>query len=82
MKEYWLYLIRCSDNSLYCGIALDVTERFKKHCNGKGAKYTKGRGPLALVYQEKIGSHGDALRKEREVKKMNKSEKENLISQH
>lgn len=65
-----LYLLRCGDGTLYCGIALDVQARLKQHQEGKGAKYTRGRGPLELVYEEACGTRPEALRREREVKRM------------
>ena len=70
-----LYLLRCGDGTLYCGIALDVHARLKQHQEGKGAKYTRGRGPLELVYEEVCGTRTEALRREREVKRMPRSAK-------
>ena len=77
-----VYIIRCSDGSLYTGIAKDVSRRFEAHVFGEGAKYTKGRGPLTLIYQEPVGSHGDALRREIAIKKMTKKEKEELAKNY
>ena len=51
---YYLYILRCGDNSLYTGITTDVARRLAAHQSGKGAKYTRGRGPLTLVYQEAV----------------------------
>ena len=51
---YYLYILRCGDNSLYTGITTDVARRLAAHQSGKGAKYTRGRGPLTLVYQEEL----------------------------
>ena len=70
-----LYLLRCGDGTLYCGIALDVQARLKQHQEGKGAKYTRGRGPLKLVYEEVCGTRPEALKREREVKRMPRSAK-------
>ncbi len=70
-----LYLLRCGDGTLYCGIALDVEARLTQHREGKGAKYTRGRGPLELIYSEACGSRSDALIREREVKRMSRVEK-------
>jgi len=67
---WWVYLIRCGDHTLYCGIALDVEARLKLHAEGKGAKYTRGRGPLALVYRESCGTKAEALHRERSIKRM------------
>ncbi len=70
-----LYLLRCGDGTLYCGIALDVAARLKQHREGKGAKYTRGRGPLKLVHTEPCGSKSEALIREREVKRMTRAAK-------
>ncbi|MDO8577812.1 MAG: GIY-YIG nuclease family protein [Dehalococcoidales bacterium] len=79
MSDWFLYLIRCRDGSLYTGIAVDVTRRFTAHQSGAGAKYLRGRGPLALVLQKKIGSRSLALAVEIKVKKLSKARKEELI---
>lgn len=79
-KNWSLYILRCGDGTLYTGIAVDVDRRFKAHCAGKGAKYTRGRGPLQLLYREVCGDHGTALRRELEVKALSRQEKEQLIA--
>ena len=76
---WYLYIIRCGHGELYTGITVDVEKRFAAHCAGKGAKYTRGRGPLALVYKEECGSHSDALRRELQIKAFPKEKKESLI---
>lgn len=82
MERPWqLYLLRCGDGTLYTGIALDAKKRFLAHQRGKGAKYTRGRGPLELVYTEGCPSHSEALKRELEVKAMSREEKEKLIAQ-
>ena len=82
MKNTWqLYILRCRDNTLYTGITTDVDKRFDAHCSGKGAKYTRGRGPLTLVYQETCGDHSSALKREAEIKKLSRQEKELLIQE-
>ena len=82
MANTWkLYILRCGDGSLYTGITTDVQKRLAAHRSGKGAKYTRGRGPLELVYSEKCGSHSDALRRELEIKRLTREEKETLIRQ-
>ena len=78
-KPWQLYLLRCGDGTLYTGIALDAEKRLLMHRRGKGAKYTRGRGPLELVYTEACPTHSDALKRELEVKAMTKEEKEALI---
>jgi len=70
-----VYLLRCGDGTLYCGIALDVAARLAQHQAGKGAKYTRGRTPLELVFQEACASKGDALRRERQLKRLRRADK-------
>ena len=72
---WWVYLLRCSDASLYCGIAMDVDARLQLHQAGKGAKYTRGRGPLELVYREACASKSKALQRERAIKRMRREAK-------
>ena len=73
-----MYILRCGDGSLYTGIAVDVQARLAIHRSGKGAKYTRGRGPLELVYTEVCGSHSDALKRELAVKALPIEEKRKL----
>ena len=80
MEEIWyLYILRCKDGSLYTGITTDVSRRLEEHRRGKGAKYTRGRGPLELVYREVCGTHSQALKRELEVKAMKRERKEQLL---
>ena len=76
---WYLYILRCKDNSLYTGITTDVEKRLEAHRSGKGAKYTRGRGPLEIVYWEECGDHSDALKRELEIKAMTREEKLKLI---
>jgi len=73
-------MVRCSDNSLYTGIAKDVIRRVNEHNNSNklGAKYTKARRPVELVYQETASSRSDASKREYRLRKLTKIEKENL----
>jgi len=82
MLDWYLYLIKCHDGSLYTGITADVARRFAEHQHdkGAGAKYLRGRGPLVLVFQKKLGSRSLALSVERKVKKLSKAKKEELIT--
>ena len=81
MANSWkLYILRCGDGSLYTGITTDVEKRLEAHRNGKGAKYTRGRGPLELVYREECGTHSDALKRELEVKALSREEKLKMIA--
>ena len=79
-KTWKLYVLRCGDGSLYTGITTDVEARLQAHRSGKGAKYTRGRQPLELVYSEECGTHSDALKREIAVKRMNRQEKEALLT--
>ena len=80
MSNTWkLYILRCGDGSLYTGITTDVDKRLEAHRAGKGAKYTRGRGPLELVYREDCGDHSAALRRELEIKALSREEKLALI---
>ena len=78
---YYLYLLRCSDNSLYCGQTKDLQKRIQEHNfdNVKSAKYTKGKRPVKLVYFEKYKTINEVLKREFEIKKMTKEKKEDLI---
>lgn len=78
-KQWSLYILRCGDGTLYTGITVDVEKRFRAHACGKGAKYTRGRGPLSLVYREVCGTHSDALRRELFIKSLPREEKQRLI---
>lgn len=80
MANTWkLYILRCGDGSLYTGITTDVPKRLEAHRSGKGAKYTRGRAPLELVYSEECGSHSAALKRELEIKALSREEKLKLI---
>ncbi len=80
MENIWhLYILRCGDGSLYTGITTDVEKRLETHRAGKGAKYTRGRGPLELVYREECGTHSDALKRELTVKALTREQKQLLI---
>lgn len=80
MANTWkLYILRCGDGTLYTGITTDVERRLEEHRAGKGAKYTRGRGPLELVYREDCGDHSAALRRELEIKALPRGEKQRLI---
>lgn len=80
MEKSWkLYILRCRDGSLYTGITTDVEKRLAAHNAGKGAKYTRSRKPVDIVYQEQCDGHSQALRRELEVKALTKEEKLKLI---
>ncbi len=76
---YFVYLVRCRDGSLYCGMTNDLQKRIAAHNNGTGAKYTKARRPVELVYSEELPSRSDALKREYAVKQLTRIEKDALI---
>ena len=78
-KKWYVYILRCGDGSLYTGITDDVLRRLEMHRSGKGAKYTRGRGPLELVYSECLENKSLALRRESAVKNLSRQEKLALI---
>ncbi len=77
-ESWFVYLARCNDGTLYCGVARDVRARIAQHDAGKGARYTRGRGPLELQAVRRCKTHGDALRLELAVKRLPRAEKEAL----
>ncbi len=77
--SYWLYILECGDGTLYTGTTDDVERRLKAHQSGKGAKYTRGRGPLRVVYREDCGDKSAALKRELAVKALPRSQKLALI---
>ena len=77
--NWYLYILCCGGGTLYTGITNDVEKRLEAHRAGKGAKYTRGRSPLELVYRECCGSHSDALKREAAVKKLTRQQKEALM---
>ncbi len=80
--EYYVYILRCSDNSLYCGQTTDLERRVMEHNTNKikSAKYLRAKRPVRLVYSEKHNSLGEALKREYEIKRMTKPKKEALIT--
>ena len=77
-ESWWIYILRCGDGTLYTGITTDVEHRLAMHRSGKGAKYTKGRGPLTLAYCKECGDHSQALKEEYRIKALTRAEKEAL----
>ncbi|MBU3089050.1 GIY-YIG nuclease family protein [Clostridium gasigenes] len=75
----YMYILKCSDSSLYTGWTNDLDKRFKVHSQGKGAKYTKGRLPVELVYFEEFDNKIEAMKREYEVKQLTRKEKQKLI---
>jgi putative endonuclease len=71
----FVYIVRCADNTLYTGWAVDVERRVKAHNAGRGARYTRMHGPVELVYTEEVLTRGDALRRERAIKRFPRAKK-------
>lgn len=80
-EPWWVYIVRCADGTLYCGVARDVDARVAQHNAARGAKYTRGRLPVALVWRERQATRGDALRRELDVKRLTRSAKLRLLAQ-
>lgn len=78
--SHFTYIIRCSNGTLYTGYTNDLKQRIAKHNIGKGAKFTRGKGPVELVYFETFQSKSQAMIREAKIKKMKRSEKLKLIS--
>ena len=80
LKPYYCYILRCADGTLYTGITNDLERRVAVHNKGKGGAYTASRLPVEPVYTELIGSKGDALRRELEIKSLTRSQKLALVN--
>ena len=78
---WYVYLARCADGTLYCGIARDVAARIAEHDAGKGAKYTRGRGPLSVLVVRRCRDKSRALRIEHAVKQLTRGEKQALVAE-
>lgn len=77
---YFVYLVECADGTLYTGISTDVARRVAEHNAGTGAKYTRARRPVRVVYVEEAGDRSEASRREFEIKRLSRKEKEALIA--
>ena len=77
---YTVYMLRCSDATLYTGMTNHLEERLARHNQGKGAKYTRSRTPVYLAYAELCATRSDALKREAAIKKLSRQEKEKLAS--
>lgn len=73
-------MLRCCDGSIYTGITNNVAARLKKHNAGRGAKYTKQRTPVSLIFREKHADQGSAMRRELQIKKWSRQSKEKLVA--
>ncbi len=81
MAEWYVYMLRCADDSLYTGVATDTEARACVHNTGKGAKYTRGRLPVVLVYREAVKGRGAALKREHAIRCLTPAAKWRLIAQ-
>ena len=81
-SPYFIYILECADKTLYTGITSDIIKRLRQH-NGEiagGAKYTRARRPIVLVYKEEVKTHAEACAREAEIKAMSRQEKEKLVA--
>lgn len=81
MVDWFVYMLECNDKTLYTGISPNPLNRFKMHQMGKGAKYTRGRGPFTLRYLKRTASKGEALSVECYIKQLSRSKKLHLIKE-
>ena len=79
-KEYFTYMLRCGDGSLYTGYTDDVERRLAAHASGKGAKYTRAHLPVTLAYVERFATKSEAMKREAAIKRLSKGEKEALAA--
>ncbi|MFL5376784.1 MAG: GIY-YIG nuclease family protein [Myxococcales bacterium] len=77
-----VYLLRCGDGTLYAGATTDLARRVAAHAAGKGARYTRGRGPLVLAWSEEVPDRAAALRRENQIKRLARAEKLRLVRCH
>lgn len=80
LKEWVVYILLCSDDSFYCGITNDLTNRLDKHNKGLGAKYTRGRLPVSCVYVKGMFDKSSALKEEYRIKQLSRTQKISLIN--
>jgi putative endonuclease len=78
-QEWFFYIVRCRDDSLYSGITIDIEKRLREHNNGTGARYTSARRPVTLVYCEKHSDVSKARKREAQIKGLSKTKKQRLI---
>lgn len=78
-KKHYVYLVECRDKTFYIGYTVDLENRIKVHNQGNGAKYTRGRRPVKLLYHEEFQDKSNALRREIALKKLTRKQKEKLI---
>jgi len=79
MSQWFVYLVRCRDHTLYCGITPNLHDRIQAHNLGKGAKYTRSRLPVELVFSQQLANRSEAAKREYQIKKMTRAQKLTLI---
>lgn len=82
MDVWYVYILECSDGTYYTGITNDLDKRLAKHNAGRGARYTRTRRPVKMLWHEKVGEKSSAMKREIQIKKMARSQKEKLIAGH
>lgn len=80
ITEYWVYIAKCADDTLYTGMTTDVERRIGEHNTGSGAKYTRSRRPITCVYKEQCESRSAALKREAQIKRLSRRDKQKLIA--
>ncbi len=80
--SWFVYILRCSDNSLYCGATTDLGRRIEAHDSGAGARYTRSRLPVRLVWHVQTKSKSEAFKEEFRIKRLQKDEKELLVASY
>lgn len=80
MGQFYVYILKCQDNSFYTGYTADLNRRIREHNTGRGAKYTRARKPVELLYFEDYFSIQDAMRREREIKRLSRAKKMQLMN--
>lgn len=78
--DNYIYIVKCADGTLYTGWTTDIPGRMEAHNNGTGAKYTRGRGPVQLIYSETFDTKGEALKREHAIKKLKRAKKMALVN--
>jgi putative endonuclease len=79
-EVFYVYMLRCSDGSLYTGQTNDLEKRLRQHLDGSGAKYVRGRRPFELAYVEEVSTRSEALKREIALRRLSKKQKEQLVS--
>lgn len=82
MEKYYLYILECIDQTLYTGITTDLNRRITEHNNNLGAKYTKGRGPVKLIYSQEFKNRSEATKEETRIKKLTRLQKMAIIKMY